>query len=206
MEWTACGTFFTHVQTCDVTHVQVARNGLLSVRSSHMSKPVMQLVFKVLRSGLLSVRTSLTCRNLWCNSCPKLLRNGLLSVHTSHMSKPVMSLVFKVLRNGLASVHPSHIWTDGQTTRFLFPNCKKHRLFQNPKPSEETTITASWWQLSGRIFQVSTPCGPRPLLHLAIRPGRLTVARMATSQLAVCEYWIVYIIYDMKENRTSVVD
>ena len=34
------GTYFTHVQTCDVTHVQSATEWTASVHTSHMSKPV----------------------------------------------------------------------------------------------------------------------------------------------------------------------
>ena len=35
------GTYFTHVQTCDVTRVQTATEWTASVHTSHMSKPVM---------------------------------------------------------------------------------------------------------------------------------------------------------------------
>ena len=35
------GTYFTHVQTCDVTHVQSATEWTASAHTSHMSKPVM---------------------------------------------------------------------------------------------------------------------------------------------------------------------
>ena len=35
------GTYFTHVQTCDVTRVQSASEWTSSVHTSHMSKPVM---------------------------------------------------------------------------------------------------------------------------------------------------------------------
>ena len=75
-EWTASGTYFTHVQTCDVNRVQSATEWTASVHTLYISKPVMEPVFKV-------------------------LRNGLLLVHSLHMSKPVMQTVFRVLRNGL---------------------------------------------------------------------------------------------------------
>ena len=117
------GTYFTHVQTCDVTRVQSATEWTAWVHALHMSKPVMLLVFNVLRNGLLRYMLY-TCPNLWCNSCAKCYGMDCLgtcfthvqtcdvtrvqsatewtaSVHTLHMSKPVMSLVFKVLRNGL---------------------------------------------------------------------------------------------------------
>ena len=45
------GTNFTHVQTSDVTRVQSATEWTASVHTLHMSKPVMQLVIKVLRNG-----------------------------------------------------------------------------------------------------------------------------------------------------------
>ena len=117
------GTYFTHVQTCDVTHAQSATEWTASVHTSHMSKPVMWLMFKVLRNGLLR-HILHTCPNLWCNSCSKCYgmdcfgtyfthvqtcdvthvqsaTEWTASVHTSHMSKSVMWLMFKVLPNGL---------------------------------------------------------------------------------------------------------
>ena len=42
------GTYFTHAQTCDVTRVQSATEWTASVHTSHMSKAVMSLAFKVL--------------------------------------------------------------------------------------------------------------------------------------------------------------
>ena len=62
------GTYFTHVQTCDVTHVQSATEWTASVHTSHMSKSVMWLMFKVLPNGLFRYILH-TCPNLWCNSC-----------------------------------------------------------------------------------------------------------------------------------------
>ena len=104
-------TYFTHVQSCDVTRVQ-----------------------QVLRSGLLRYILH-TCPKLWCNPCSKCygvdcfgtyfthvqscdVTRWTASVHTSHMSKAVMQPVFfgtyfthvqscdvnrvqKVLRSGL---------------------------------------------------------------------------------------------------------
>ena len=35
------GTYFTHVQTCDVARVQSATEWTASVHTAHMSKPVM---------------------------------------------------------------------------------------------------------------------------------------------------------------------
>ena len=58
-------TDFTHVQSYDVTRVQSATEWAAQLHTSHMSKAVLQPMFKV-------------------------LRNGLASVHTSHMSKAVM--------------------------------------------------------------------------------------------------------------------
>ena len=128
------GTYFTHVQSSDVTRFKVLRNELLnlwcnscskcygmdcfgtyfkiytcpnlwwnrvqsatewtaSVHTLHMSKPVMQLVFKVLRNGLL---------NLWCNSCSS-ATEWTASVHTLKFThvQTCDGTVFKVLRNGL---------------------------------------------------------------------------------------------------------
>ena len=57
-------TYFTHVQTCDVTRVQSATEWTASVHTLHMSKP------NVTRVQSATERTA--------------------SVHTLHMSKPVM--------------------------------------------------------------------------------------------------------------------
>ena len=40
-EWTASRTYLTHVQTCDLTRVQIATEWTASVHTLHMSKPVM---------------------------------------------------------------------------------------------------------------------------------------------------------------------
>ena len=110
-EWTA-SVHTSHMSTCDVTCVQSATERTALVHTSHMSKPVMSLVFKVLRNGLLRYILH-TCPNLWCNSCStcygmdcfgtyfthvqtcdvtrvQSATEWTASVHTSHMSKPVM--------------------------------------------------------------------------------------------------------------------
>ena len=48
------GTYFTHVQTCDNFRCQSASRWTASVHTSHMSKPVITLVFKVPSNGLLN--------------------------------------------------------------------------------------------------------------------------------------------------------
>ena len=70
------GTYFTHVQTCNVTHVQSATEWTASVHTLHMSKPNV---------------TRVQSATEWT-----------ASVHTLHMSKPIIRyLVIKELRNGL---------------------------------------------------------------------------------------------------------
>ena len=114
------GTYFAHVQSCDVTRVQSGAERTALVLTSHMSKGVMYLVFKVLRNGLLRYILH-TCPKLWQNSCSKCFGMGCFgtyftrvqscgktrvqsatewtaSVHTSHMSKAVM---LQSVRNGL---------------------------------------------------------------------------------------------------------
>ena len=66
------GTYFTHVQNCNVARVQSA---------IHNRLPRYILY---------------TCPNLYCNSCSKCYTQSAASVHTLHMSKTVMLLVFKV--------------------------------------------------------------------------------------------------------------
>ena len=63
-EMDCIGTYFTHVQSCDV------------------------IVLKVLRSGLLRYILH-TCPKLWCNRVER-ATEWTASVHTSHMSKAVM--------------------------------------------------------------------------------------------------------------------
>ena len=52
------GTYFTHAQTCDVTRVQSATEWTAWVHTSHMSKAVMSLAFKVYTEWTASVDTS----------------------------------------------------------------------------------------------------------------------------------------------------
>ena len=47
------GAYFEHVQTCDDVRVHRATQSTALVHTSNMSKPVMTLVFKVLRNRLL---------------------------------------------------------------------------------------------------------------------------------------------------------
>ena len=114
------GTYFTHVQTCEVTRVQSAAEWTASVHTLHMSKPVMQPVFKVLRNGNGLRRYILyTCPNLWCNSCSKCCRMDLwcnscsgatewtASVHTLHMSCDVTRV--QSATEWTAAVHTLHM-------------------------------------------------------------------------------------------------
>ena len=78
------GIYFTHVQTCDVTPIQSATEWTASVCTLHMSKPVMQLVFKVLRNGLLRC-VLYTCVNLWCNSCSKCYGMDCFGAYFTHV-------------------------------------------------------------------------------------------------------------------------
>ena len=57
------GTYLKNVQTCDNVRVQSATQWTASVHTSHMSKPVITFVFKVLRNGLLRC-ILYTCPNL----------------------------------------------------------------------------------------------------------------------------------------------
>ena len=86
------GTYFRHVQTCNATRVQSATEWTASVHTLDMSKPVMQLVFKVLRNGLLRY-IFYTCPNLWCNRVQS-ATEWTAAVDTLHMPNPVMELVF----------------------------------------------------------------------------------------------------------------
>ena len=78
------GPYFTHVQSCDVTRVQSAMQWAASVHTSHMSKAMMQPVFKVLRNGLLSCILH-TCPKLWCNPCSKCYGMDCFGTYLTHV-------------------------------------------------------------------------------------------------------------------------
>ena len=59
-----CGSYFTHAQTCDNVRIQSGTQWTALVHTSHMSKPVITFVFKVVRSGLLRF-ILYTCPTLW---------------------------------------------------------------------------------------------------------------------------------------------
>ena len=82
------GTYFTHVQTCNLTRVQSATEWTASVHTLHMSKPVMKPVFKVLQNvycGTYFTHVQ-TCNVTRVQRATE----WTASVHTLHMSKPVM--------------------------------------------------------------------------------------------------------------------
>ena len=93
------GTYFTRVQTCDDVRAQSATEWTASAHTSHMSKPVMTFVFKVLRNGLLRYILH-TCPNLWWRSCSKCYGMDCFGTYFTHVQS-VITFVFKVLRNGL---------------------------------------------------------------------------------------------------------
>ena len=105
-------TYFKHVQICDGTRVQSATEWIGLVHTSHMSKAVLEPVFKVLGNGVLRYIFH-KCPQLWWNPCSKCYAvdcfrtyfthvqscdvtrvqsatEWTASVHTSHMSKAVM--------------------------------------------------------------------------------------------------------------------
>ena len=118
------GTYFTHVQTCDVTRVQSATEWTASVHTCditrvqsatewtaslhtlHMSKPVMPLVFKVLRNGLLRY-ILYTCPNLWCNSCSKCYGMDCFGTYFTHVQTSDVTRV-QSAKEWTASVHTLH--------------------------------------------------------------------------------------------------
>ena len=94
------GTYFTHVQSCDVTRLQSAKERTASVHTSHMSKAVLIPVFKVPGNGLLRYILHTRSKLLWY-PCSKCYGVDCFGTYTSHMSKAVMWPVFKVLWSGL---------------------------------------------------------------------------------------------------------
>ena len=78
------GTYFTHVQSCNVTRVQSATAWTASVHTSQMSKAVMLPVFKVLRNGLLRYILH-TCPKLYCNPCSKCYGMDCFGTYFAHV-------------------------------------------------------------------------------------------------------------------------
>ena len=111
------GTYFTYVQSCDVTRVRSATEWTASVHTSHMSKAVMQLVFKVLRNGLLRYILH-TCPNLWCNPCSKCYGMDCYGTYFTHaqscdvthvQSATEWTASVQSVTEWTASVHTSHM-------------------------------------------------------------------------------------------------
>ena len=128
------GTYFTHVQACDYVCVQSATEWTASVHTSHMSKPVITFVFKVLRNGLLryiqyfthvqtcdnvrvqsatqwtaSVHTVLhTCPNLWQRSCSKCYAMDCFGTYFTHV-QACDYVCAQSATEWTASVHTSHM-------------------------------------------------------------------------------------------------
>ena len=81
------------------------------MQTLHMSKPVITLVFKVLRNGLLRCilytcpKAVITFVFTHVQACDDVrvqsATQRIASVHTLDMSKPVITFVPKMLRNGL---------------------------------------------------------------------------------------------------------
>ena len=81
------------VQTCDNIRVQSATQSI-ALHTLRMSKPVITLMFPVLRNRLLPYFTHVqTCERVRIQTATQ----SSASVHTLHMSKPVIMFVFKVL-------------------------------------------------------------------------------------------------------------
>ena len=92
------GTYFTHVQTCNVTRVQSATQWTASVHTLHMSKPVP--VFKVLRNGLL---------RYILYTCPKSIVMNLTTcthgAHKIHSGKTAKDLYLTTCTHGARKIH-----------------------------------------------------------------------------------------------------
>ena len=101
------GTYFTHVQSCDVTRVPSATQWTASVHTSHMSKAVMERVFKVLRSGLLRCILH-TCPKLWCNPCSKCCGMDCFGTYLTHVQRCDVTRVQSATQ-WTASVQTSHM-------------------------------------------------------------------------------------------------
>ena len=126
------GTYlkFTHVPNLWWNRVQSATEWTASVHTLHMSKPVMQLVFKVLRSGLLRC-ILYTCPNLWCNSCSKCYGMDCFGTYFTHVQTCDVTRVH-------STCFRSWTWQKSATKMLLIPQRNEKRLknephFQGPK-------------------------------------------------------------------------
>ena len=82
-EWTA-SVHFTHVQSCDVTRVQSATEWTASVHTSRVSKSCDVTCVHSARSGLLRY-TLRTCPKLWCNPCSKWYGMDFFGAYLTHV-------------------------------------------------------------------------------------------------------------------------
>ena len=83
-------TASVHVQTCDDVRVQSATQSTASVHTWNMSKPVMTLMFKVLRNRLLRYILE-TCPKLWWRSCSKCYAIDCFGTYLKHVLGRVCS-------------------------------------------------------------------------------------------------------------------
>ena len=127
------GTYFTHVRTCDYVRVQSATEWTASVHTLHnMSAPVITYVFKVLRNGLLTVRTlhmskpnvtrvqsatewTASVHTLHVRACEyvrvRSATQWTASVHTLNMSKPNVTRVQSATEWTAKGTYFTHVQT-----------------------------------------------------------------------------------------------
>ena len=105
-EWTA-SVHTSHVQSCDVTRVQGVTEWTASVHTSHMSKAVMYPVFKVLRNGLLRYILH-ACPKLWCNPCSRCYGMDCFGTYFTHVQSCDVTRA-QSATGWTAPVHTSHM-------------------------------------------------------------------------------------------------
>ena len=101
------GTYFTHVQTRDNVRVPSATHRTASVHTLHMSKPVITFVFQVLRIGLLRY-ILYTCTNPWERSCSKCYATDCFGTYFTHIQTCDVTRVQSATQ-WTASVHTLHM-------------------------------------------------------------------------------------------------
>ena len=103
------GTYFTHVQSCDVTRGQSATEWTASVHTSH-SHTCPKLWWRSCQSATEWIASVIrhTCPKLWCNPCSKSYGVDCFGTYFTHVQS-CDDVSVKVLRNGPFRSYVTHV-------------------------------------------------------------------------------------------------
>ena len=167
------GTYFTHVQTCNVTRVQSAMEWTASVHTLHMSKKNCYEPDNVHTWSTQNIHSGKTAKDLYLTTCT----HGAHKIHSCkikglHTAKP-----FRVYRRGpwpRVQMRPltDRVYKRGRplatlarTIRvYLRPWPRTIRVYLRPQkaraqptPSPRRSITSSMWKIYENMVRLRTP-------------------------------------------------